>query len=112
MTRPFWQGPSKEQARGVNDWFTTHFSGYGKPVILCGDMNARPESDTVKELEKCWTRLSGTDFTYSTENPHGCIDYIFHLNGSAPVKAVSADVITSGVSDLSDHLPVKVTLTL
>ena len=103
---------SKEQAVVLNDWFASHFSGYAKPVILCGDMNSRPESDTIKELEKCWTRLSGTGFTYSVEDPHGCIDYIFHLNGSAPVTVVSADVITSGVSELSDHLPVKVTLTL
>jgi endonuclease/exonuclease/phosphatase family metal-dependent hydrolase len=103
---------SKEQAVVLNDWFASHFSGYGKPVILCGDMNSRPGSETIAELEKLWEQLSGADFTYSTEAPRKCIDYIFHLNGSAPVTVVSADVITSGVSELSDHLPVKVTLTL
>ena len=103
---------SKEQAVVLNDWFASHFSGYGKPVILCGDMNSRPGSETIAELEKHWEQLSGADFTYSTEAPRKCIDYIFHLNGSAPVTVVSADVITSGVSELSDHLPVKVTLTL
>ena len=101
---------SKEQAAVVNEWFSTNYSGYDKPVILCGDMNSLPGSDTIRELEKCWTRLSGTEPTYSTENPHGCIDYILHLKGSKPVEVVSAGVIDTGVSDLSDHLPVKVTL--
>ena len=100
----------KEQASVVNEWFSTNYSGYDKPVILCGDMNSLPESDTIRELEKCWTRLSGTEPTYSTENPHGCIDYILHLKGTKPVEVVSAGVIDTGVSDLSDHLPVKVTL--
>lgn len=101
---------SKEQAVVLNDWFASHFSGYGKPVILCGDMNSRPGSETVAELEKHWEQLSGADFTYSTEAPRKCIDYIFHLKESAPAEVVSSQVVTSGTADLSDHFPIAVTI--
>lgn len=99
-----------QQAAIVNNWFTAHYAGCSKPVLLCGDMNARPGSPAVAELEKCWTRLSGLEDTYSTENPHGCIDYIFALKAAAPVRALSARVLTAGTATLSDHFPIAVTV--
>ena len=57
-----------------------------------------------------WEQLSGADFTYSTEAPRKCIDYIFHLKGSAPAEVVSSKVVTSGTADLSDHFPIAVTI--
>ena len=94
-----------EQAKIINDWFTEHYAGFQKPVFLCGDMNSRPGSEAIRELEKCWERLSGTDCTYSTEDPHGCIDYIFSFRAATPVEVVSAEVVTAGTRTLSDHFP-------
>ena len=99
-----------EQARIINEWFQVHYNGFKKPVILCGDMNSTPESPTIKELEKCWTRLSGTGFTYSSEDPHTCIDYFFCLKDAKQVKVRSSEVIGvaeyPAVEDMSDHLPI------
>lgn len=101
-----------QQAAVINDWFTEHYADSRKPVLLCGDMNSRPDSPAITELEKCWTRLSDTEDTYSTEAPHGCIDYIFSLKGAAPVQVVSSRVLTEGTARLSDHFPVQVTIKL
>lgn len=98
-----------EQVRFINKWFREHYSGSLKPVFLCGDFNSRPESEVIGLMEERWERLSGTDFTYSSDDPHGCIDYIFCWRGGAPVKAASARVVTEA-GQLSDHFPVSVTV--
>ena len=97
------------QVKMLNRWFSDYFAGYTKPVLLCGDMNCTPESEAVAELLKCWTQLSGTEFTYSSKNPRKCIDYIFALNSAGKVKNVSARVYTEAI-ETSDHLPVVVKL--
>ena len=94
-----------EQVRIINQWFTGRYKGYSKPVLLCGDMNATPGSETLALLEENWTRLSGTDFTYSTSQPRGCIDYIFALKVAATPEVVSCRVVTEGTEELSDHFP-------
>ena len=98
-----------EQVRFINEWFREHYSGSLKPVFLCGDFNSRPESEVIGLMKDNWEQLSGTDYTYSTLAPHGCIDYIFALKDAAPVRVVSASVVTSA-GLLSDHFPVKVTV--
>ena len=97
------------QISAINDWFSTHYRGTLKPVILCGDFNSKPDSEVISLWGQDWQRLSGTDSTYSTDNPHGCIDYVFSWRGAAPVKAASARVVTEA-GLLSDHFPVSVTL--
>lgn len=97
-----------EQVRLISQWFTERYRGYDKPVLLCGDMNATPGSETLALLEENWLRVSGTEFTHSTQQPHGCIDYIFVLKDAAPVQVVSSRVITEGTTALSDHFPVQV----
>lgn len=98
-----------EQARIINEWFTLAYSGNKKPVFLCGDMNALPDSDTIKRLEECWTRISTTDFSFSTKNPSKCIDYIFFLTAAKPVT-VRKTMVCNGkeMVQLSDHFPVMV----
>lgn len=98
-----------EQVRFINEWFREHYSGSLKPVFLCGDFNSRPESEVIGLMKKHWKQLSGTDFTHSSDNPHGCIDYIFAYKDAAPVRVLSASVVTSA-GLLSDHFPVKVTV--
>ena len=60
-------------------------------------------------MKENWDQLSGTEFTYSTDNPHGCIDYVFSWHGGAPVRVISSAVVTDA-GRLSDHFPVSVTV--
>ena len=98
------------QARVINDWFTAHFADSKKPVLLCGDMNAAPDSPVIALLENCWERLSGTAFTYSTEDPHACLDYVFALRSARPVRVDACEVLTTGTASLSDHYPLVLRL--
>ncbi|MBP5373394.1 MAG: alpha-N-acetylglucosaminidase C-terminal domain-containing protein [Bacteroidales bacterium] len=95
-----------EQVRLMSRWFNQRYVGCSKPVILCGDMNAIPDSKTIALLEKDWTRLTGEEFTYSTDNPQKCIDYIFALKSAAPVQFSECSVLTDSTTALSDHFPV------
>lgn len=95
------------QAETINGWFTEKYSGCPKPVILCGDFNATPDSETVETLKEYWEILSPVDLpTYSTAEPLKCIDYIFALKSARHVKVIEARVIDAG--NASDHFPVKV----
>lgn len=98
------------QMRVVNEWFTEHYSGCSKPVFLCGDFNVVPESEVIATASACWTQLSGTGHTHSTSNPRHCIDYIFAFKSAAPVTVQSYEVLTQGTASLSDHFPVRVTV--
>lgn len=102
------KGSSHEQASIINNWFTEHYSGFSKPVFLCGDMNSVPGSDTIKELEKCWTRLSPDAVTYPAGSK--CIDYVFAFKDAKPVEVVSTRVISDCTAGFSDHYPVVVTV--
>ena len=110
-----------EQARILNEWFTERFSGFRKPVFLCGDMNAVPDDLTIAELEKVWTLLSFNGASYPSRSPRKCIDYIFRLTSSRKVKVLAGGTPSlisigaghTGISaipifDASDHLPVWV----
>ena len=98
-----------DQAGIINEWFTSAYSGSKKPVFLCGDMNALPDSDTIKLLEKCWTRISSTTFTHSTKNPSKCIDYIFYLTSAKHVTVNKAEVMNGEeMVQVSDHFPTMV----
>jgi len=97
-----------DQVNALNDWFKAVYTGTKKPVLLCGDFNAEPDSETIRLMRESWTQLSGTDFTYSTKNPRKCIDYVFAWKEAAPVEVLSSEVLTAGTETLSDHFPVKV----
>ena len=99
-----------EQAQVINDWFTEHYKESEKPVFLCGDMNAGPQSPVISKLKESWTQLSGEDFTYSTGKPKECIDYVFALTSAKKVKVIDSKVLTEGTKRLSDHFPVKVSV--
>lgn len=102
------KGSQLEQAKIVNDWFTQHYSGFSKPVFLCGDMNAVPGSPAIRELEKCWTRLSPEAPTFPGNGK--CIDYIMALKSAGQVQVLDARVISGRTADYSDHCPVIVTI--
>ena len=93
-----------EQARAINDWFTAHYGSSDKPVLLCGDFNSVPESETLGILATCWERLSPDEITYEGGK---CLDHIFVLRSAAPVQVLDTAVLPVG---LSDHFPVTATL--
>ena len=98
----------RDQADVLNKWFKSTYEGSKKPVFLCGDFNAQPDSEVIGLMEQDWTLLSGTGFTFSTTNLRKCIDYVFAYKDAAPVEVVSSEVLTVGTETLSDHFPVKV----
>ena len=103
-------GANVLQARDLNDWFALHYTGYDKPVLLCGDMNATPESPVIEELSHIWERVSPIENTYPSENAEKCIDYIFYLKTARSVELVKSKVVKEingiDVAKASDHLPV------
>jgi len=107
--------PSYEQAVYLNQWFGEHYDCYGKPVILCGDFNTDPGTNTIDEMERCWTMLSKPTLSWSSDNPTMCLDYIFCYNGAVPVEVLDNE-LPAGIIDyahISDHLPrvVKIRIT-
>ena len=101
------------QARAITDWIGSAYGSTDKPVILCGDFNALPTSETIMFMKEHWTVLSPEDATYPATNPTKCIDYIMvYKNAASRVKLLDAKVpvnFKSGdVKTASDHLPVYV----
>ena len=99
------------QAQQICDWTAEQFGHSGKPVILCGDFNALPDSETITLMKKYWTVISPVEYTYSAQNPRKCIDYIMVCKKAAKrVKVLESKVcrqFNSGdVVIASDHLPV------
>jgi len=96
------------QMEAINFWFDRNYGYSRKPIFLAGDFNSLPDSPVIKLAETRWERISETTFSYSTDSPHECIDYIFAFRNGAAVTVLSSDVITEGTESLSDHFPVVV----
>ncbi len=81
-----------------------------KPLVLAGDLNARPDSDFIQSLQKNFTLLSASDqFTFPADTPNQTIDYIFSANTpDYVVRSVAGSVIEEPVA--SDHRPLWVDL--
>ena len=102
-----------EQVGLVNAWAQGQYSNASKPVFFQGDMNAYPDSETIKALQQEWDLLSVTnENSFPSRDAKNCIDYIFHYKKSAPVKVVGSHVMTQfyngDVTQASDHLPIYV----
>ena len=102
------ENSQRDQVQALNEWFKAVYGGAKKPVFLCGDFNAEPDSETIRLMREGWTQLSKVDFTYSTQNPRKCIDYVFAYKAATPVEVISSEVLTAGTESYSDHFPVKV----
>ena len=83
---------------------------YKKPLFLAGDMNAEPESDFIKELQKDFQILSNPkQHTYPAPEPKETIDYIATLKSNVNGFAlISAQVLHEPMA--SDHRPILVEL--
>ncbi|WP_291527850.1 endonuclease/exonuclease/phosphatase family protein [Bacteroides sp. UBA939] len=81
-------------------------ASYKKPLFLAGDLNATPESEFIKELQKDFDILSDIkQNTFPASEPDRTIDYIAALKSSAAGFALtSTRVLNEPVA--SDHRPV------
>lgn len=80
------------------------------PVVLAGDLNARPGSRPMKELlSGGWIDADavGDQPTSPSDSPRRRIDYVLYRSAD-PWKVVSVDVLDEPVA--SDHAPVLVVL--
>ena len=104
----------------ITAWAGEHNSG--KPIFLAGDMNARPGSAPLTKLLEHWIQLTGNDYTFPSDNPDRCIDYIFLYKAGdsdempsnlelLETGVVTADAVPS-VATASDHCPVWARLLL
>ncbi len=98
------------QARLLLEWIRDFSPGI---VILCGDFNVTPESETVTLLARHF-KDSGSSLpiteslTFNSVNPDRRIDYIF-IPADQPLLIKEARVIRT---EASDHLPFFVRLCL
>ncbi len=90
----------QEQVRFINKYLKK----VKNQIILCGDMNAEPDSKEMQLLAEDWKNLSNDDLTFSTMKPQTKIDYIWSKPASE-VDLLSTCVCTE--VKLSDHFPVK-----
>lgn len=78
------------------------------PVILAGDLNDTPQSETLAQLQKRFTNsCTQCPFTIPQVSPTRTIDYILFSTGSN-WQAVDHQVLNESFA--SDHLPVIATL--
>lgn len=100
------------QSQKITEWMTERYSESDKPVFVVGDFNATPDSRTISEFSRHWTRLSTDEFSHSSYNPRDCIDYIFVLKNKASVErlggGVCKDIQSGDLKISSDHLPIWV----
>lgn len=86
---------------------TRWLSADGLPSILCGDFNARPDTEAIRFMEENWQKLCDDRFTFPNTNPDRKIDYIF-ARGAGTWKVVKYERLVD--VPLSDHCPIVVTL--
>lgn len=80
-----------------------------KPIILCGDFNARPDSETIAIFNEAFDALSSPEnHTFPVVDPDRTIDYIYLGKQSRKYKVSDHAVISE--TEASDHLPLYVDL--
>lgn len=104
------------QAATINRIMQERYGKSTKPVFLGGDMNATPDSETLRILRRAWKVLTPADPTYPSNDPRRCIDYIFQLDNGVRCGIVQARVLdrfeAGDVKKASDHLPVVLDIRL
>ncbi len=81
---------------------------FGKPLVITGDWNARPDSPFLDAMRRTFTIVSPTDSgTCPADNPRACIDYVAVDTAHADdVRVMEAFVVDEPLA--SDHRPVVV----
>ena len=93
-------------------------ASYKKPVFVCGDWNARPNSNVLAEMKTFLTLLSRTDqntfhgaAAAPLTDPSICIDYIAVDSAHADAIRVLEQVVVPD-TETSDHKPVWVRIAM
>lgn len=82
---------------------------YQKPVLLAGDLNDTPGSNMMQLLQHHFQLLSSNAFSFPSDKPDRCIDYIMaHTKGK--IQVLQSEVLNEPIA--SDHRPVFVAVTL
>ena len=77
---------------------------FDKPVILAGDINARPSSPVIQAFRENWEILSDTArFTIPSDTPNRTIDYILGYTPKGHTYSVWQTRVLNTLA--SDHLP-------
>lgn len=82
--------------------------GIKKPILMAGDMNSQPDSQSQRKLKKLFIPLNDTGaFTFPANKPERCIDYIYaYKKNGYTFNVQKKDVIEESVA--SDHRPIQV----
>jgi len=106
-------GDERNRIRQAQD-FVALAKTFDKPVIVGGDFNALPTSNTIGIVRGHFSLgcLNGdcTQFTFSTASPNRTIDYLMY----APLNAFSTRLysVYDWANKESDHFPVLATFTV
>ena len=96
-----------ESAKRINSWVEKHPD---RLYLLVGDLNARPTSRPLKELDRLWARSDARElFTIPVAKPTQQIDFILYRR-DARWLALETRVLDEAVA--SDHRAIVATLEL
>ena len=93
---------SEEQRQAQVDFINEYIKNIDTPVILGGDLNARPDSEEIEKGFAHWGKASNDDFTSPASNPRRKIDYLYVY----PAEAFEVLHMSTDQNQMSDHLPV------
>lgn len=101
------------QADAINKYVEDNYSDCDKPIILGGDLNDGPNTETLNRFRQKWDVVSPIHINTSpASNPKACIDYFLVYRNDAKFKVVRSQVMrmfkSGDVTKTSDHLPVMV----
>ena len=97
---------NEEDRQSSIEIITVQAKKYNKPVILMGDLNAKPESDEIKSLATNWNVLNNVkNATFPANEPKETIDYIAGYTANNQTYSVlQTRVVDEKIA--SDHRPV------
>ena len=98
----------RDQVAVINRVMRERYSEASKPVFLGGDLNALPDSGTLRALQEAWTVLTPTDGgTYPSHDPKKC-GVTSETAGARVLHRFEA----GDAARASDHLPVLLEIRL
>jgi len=105
-----WVDPtvSSAEAAWITQKMMEKYASDKRLVVLMGDFNARPNTQTITVMKKSWTIVSTTAFSTTVNDQ--MFDYVFVLNNGVKYSVTNTNVATSIVSanvkTASDHFPI------
>lgn len=101
-----------EQVKVITQTMEKYYKNSGKPVFLGGDLNAKPDSETIKLFKENWTIISSTQPTFPSSKPTSCIDFFLQYKNGVECEVLHAEVVrflkSGNTATASDHLPIIV----